>query len=322
MSQRTYATEQLRSCFGSELLEDERLTEIIVNADGAVWIERAGDAYMSETDIEISEADLTRLAHDLAGNSPISSSTPLAGSEFQFDGSLWRSQVVAPKVIEGGHCLALRRTVVDVLPMKTLCSDVSLNDLQNGKDTLSAPVFAALDGDDLEAFLHAAVKAKWNILFSGGTSSGKTTWLRACLEAIDPNERLVTIEDVYEMRPKQKNCVSMRVSSAATSSDLLKACLRLRPDRIMMGELRSAEAFDFLSVINSGHPGAISTLHADSPDGALWRLSNMVMQAGTAKNQDNIFDECKRAIDVIIQLAKIDGVRRPTDIKVFRERPN
>ena len=130
-----------------------------------------------------------------------------------------------------------------------------MGDLKSGVDPADKAVFDAYENNGFGDFLRAAVKAKWNILLSGGTSSGKTTWLRACLGEVDNSERIMTIEDVLEIRPSQPNAVSLVVNKNASSSDLLKACLRFRPERIIMGELRGAEAYDFLSAINSGHPG-------------------------------------------------------------------
>ena len=320
MTERSYLETNLRTLFG-DLVDDPAITEIVVNADGRMWVERSGDSTMQSTDTVLEARQALSLAHDVAGNAPISKDRPLAGSEFHIGGSLWRAQVVSPPTVEGGCAVALRRSVTTNIALTDLCNGVDLAALKSGSDTQAEKVFSLLDANDLYGFLEAAILAKWNIVFSGGTSSGKTTWLRACLDLVPHDERILTIEDVLELKPKHPNAISMRTSDAASSSDLLKACLRLRPDRIMMGELRGAEAFDFLSVINSGHPGAISTLHADSPEGALWRLANMVMQSGMGKDQSTIFEECRRAIHLIVQLEKVDGVRGPTAIQVFKDRP-
>lgn len=321
MSARSYLSENLRACFGG-LIDDERMTEIVVNADGGVWIERAGDAAMQRADLTLDVQTALKLGHDVAGDSPISKTRTLAGSEFHIGESLWRAQVVAPPTVAGGFSVALRRAVSEGLPLKTLCKGVDIKSLIQGEDEASRSVFEAFDAGTFQEFITGAVLAKWNILFSGGTSSGKTTWLRACLDVVPRTERILTIEDVYELRSKHPNCLAMRSSDAASSSDLLKACLRLRPDRVIMGELRGAEAFDFLSVVNSGHGGTISTLHSDSPEGALYRLGNMVMQAGMGKEQGAIFEECRCAIQVVIQLGRVAGVRQPTAIKIFKKRPS
>ena len=130
----------------------------------------------------------------------------------------------------------------------------------------------------------------------------------------------MTIEDVLEIRPSQPNAVSLVVNQNASSRDLLKACLRFRPERIFMGELRGPEAYDFLSAINSGHPGGVSTLHAASPDSALSRLALMVMQADTGLTYSEILEYCRSMIDVIVQFRKTGDQRRPVAVRVLRQR--
>ncbi len=315
----------LQRVFGEQVLSDARLSEIALNPDGRVWIERSGDPAMTVLDTHISSEDAESLAHDLAGSNPISQTTPLAGSQFEIASSLWRAQVVVAPAIEKGVAFALRRSVANELSLDDLMSrlpDLSANmdDLKAGTDPADEAVFATYENGGFDAFMKAAIKAKWNILMSGGTSSGKTTWLRACLAEVDPTERIMTIEDVLEIRPRQPNAVSLLVNKHATSSELLKACLRFRPERIIMGELRGAEAYDFLSAINSGHPGGISTLHAASPEAALSRLAFMVMQADTGLTYSEIIEYCRSMIDVIVQFRKTGDQRRPVAVKVLRER--
>lgn len=315
----SYTAENLKATFG-DLMSDERLTEICVNSDGGIWIERAGDPAMQRYETAIEALDSRSLAQDLAGGTPVSENSPLAGSEFDIDGSLWRTQVVAPPIVQGGYTLSLRRTVSEAMEMDQLLDGVDMDAVFSGVDEQDAAVFQAYDGRDLKLFLQRAIAAKWNILFSGGTSSGKTTWLRACLNFVPKSERIVTIEDVYELRPEQPNKVSLRTCDKADSTALLRATLRLAPTRIMMGEMRGPEAYDFLSAINSGHPGGLSTLHATSPEAALSRLAFMVMEANRGMGYSEIIEYCRAMIDVIIQLKKVDGARRPTAIEIFRPR--
>lgn len=323
MSRHLEAT--LTRVFGEQLLSDPRLSEIVLNPDGRVWVERSGDPAMLPLDDILSEDDAQALAQDLAGDNPISAKTPLAGSQFEIAGSLWRAQVAVKPAVEEGVAFALRRAVAKEMSLNDLMAglpelDANMADLKAGTDPADAAVFDAYENDGFGAFLRAAVKAKWNILLSGGTSSGKTTWLRACLAEVDPSERIMTIEDVLEIRPGQPNAVSLVVNKHATSSDLLKACLRFRPERIIMGELRGAEAYDFLSAINSGHPGGISTLHAASPEAALSRLALMVMQADTGLTYSEILEYCRSMIDVIVQFRKAGDQRRPVAVRVLRGR--
>lgn len=314
----------LRRVFGEQLLSDPHLSEIVLNPDGRVWIERSGEPAMRPLDDPLGEDDALALAQDLAGENPISSKTPLAGSQFEIDGALWRAQVAVKPAVEDGVAFALRRAVANEMPLDDLMKglpdlEANMGDLKSGVDPADAAVFDAYDSGGFGDFLRAAVTAKWNILLSGGTSSGKTTWLRACLAEVDPSERIMTIEDVLEIRPRQPNAVSLVVNKNATSSDLLKACLRFRPERIIMGELRGAEAYDFLSAINSGHPGGITTLHAASPESALSRLALMVLQADTGLSYSEILEYCRSMIDVIIQFRKTGDQRRPVAVRVLRQ---
>lgn len=315
----------LNRVFGEQLLSDPLLSEIVLNPDGKIWIERSGEPAMRLLDEPMGEDDAEALAHDLAGSNPISEKTPLAGSQFEIDGSLWRAQVAVKPAVEAGVAFALRRAVAKQLSLDDLMLglpnlDANMDDLKSGVDPADAAVFEAYENNVFGDFLRAAVKAKWNILLSGGTSSGKTTWLRACLGEVDPSERIMTIEDVLEIRPSQPNAVSLVVNKNASSSDLLKACLRFRPERIIMGELRGAEAYDFLSAINSGHPGGISTLHAASPEAALSRLALMVLQADTGLTYSEILEYCRSMIDVIIQFRKTGDQRRPVAVRVLRQK--
>ena len=323
MSRHLEAT--LNRVFGVPLLSDPRLSEIVLNPDGRVWIERSGDPAMQPLDDPLGEEDAQALAQDLAGDNPISANTPLAGSQFEIAGSLWRAQVAVKPAVEDGVAFALRRAVAREMSLDNLMAglpdlDANMADLKSGTSPADAAVFDAYEHGGFGAFMRAAVKARWNILLSGGTSSGKTTWLRACLAEVDPSERVMTIEDVLEIRPGQPNSVSLVVNRHASSSDLLKACLRFRPERIIMGELRGAEAYDFLSAINSGHPGGISTLHAASPDSALSRLALMVMQADTGLTYSEILEYCRSMIDVIVQFRKTGDQRRPVAVRVMRQR--
>ncbi|MEM9500133.1 MAG: ATPase, T2SS/T4P/T4SS family [Pseudomonadota bacterium] len=315
----------LNRVFGEQLLSDPRLSEIVLNPDGRIWIERSGDPAMQPLEDPLGEDHALALAQDLAGGNPVSANTPLAGSQFEIAGSLWRAQVAMAPAVEDGVAFALRRAVANQMSLEDLMVglpdlDTNMADLKSGVDPADAAVFDAYDNKGVGEFLRAAVRARWNILLSGGTSSGKTTWLRACLGEVDRSERIVTIEDVLEIRPSQPNAVSLVVNKNASSSDLLKACLRFRPERIIMGELRGAEAYDFLSAINSGHPGGISTLHAASPESALSRLALMVMQADTGLTYSEILEYCRSMIDVIVQFRKAGDQRRPVAVRVLREK--
>ena len=170
------------------------------------------------------------------------------------------------------------------------------------------------------AFLRAAIAAKKTILISGGTSTGKTTFLNSMLGEIPNEERVVLVEDTAELRLPGANGVGLIAvkgelgEARITANELLQSALRLRPDRIVLGELRGAESVSFLRAINTGHPGSFSTIHANSLRGALEQLALMVMQTGIGLSRTDTIEYAASVIDVIVQLARVDGRRQITAI--------
>jgi type IV secretion system protein VirB11 len=185
---------------------------------------------------------------------------------------------------------------------------------------------ALLDAGAVKDFLKRAILAKKNIIISGGTSTGKTTFLNAALKVIPPHERIITCEDAREIIithiPNRVHLIASRGGQGraqVTMQDLIEACLRLRPDRLMLGELRGKEAFSFLRAVNTGHPGSISTLHADTPELAMEQLVLMVLQAGLGITRDQIKNYVENVINVIIQLKRgARGMRYVSEI-YFKE---
>jgi type IV secretion system protein VirB11 len=184
-----------------------------------------------------------------------------------------------------------------------------------------------LKENKIKEFLISAVQWKKNIIISGGTSTGKTTFTNAALRAIPTEERLITVEDAREIVLNDHlNRVHLLASKGAqgrahvTTQDLIEACLRLRPDRIIVGELRGAEAFSFLRAINTGHPGSIATLHADTPQMALEQLKLMVMQAGLGMPPSEIREYIRNVVDIVIQLKRGSGGKRYVSEVYFDDR--
>jgi pilus assembly protein CpaF len=175
---------------------------------------------------------------------------------------------------------------------------------------------------EMAEFLQACVKIKLNILISGGTGTGKTTFLNALSAFIPESERIVTIEDPIEIKLQQPHIVSLEARPAnidgkgeIAQRDLLRNSLRMRPDRIIIGEVRGSEAFDMLNAMNTGHEGSLSTVHANSPRDALSRVENMVLMANLELPDRAIREQMASALDLIIQLQRFsDGVRRVTAI--------
>lgn len=173
------------------------------------------------------------------------------------------------------------------------------------------PVRLSSDAD----VLREAVRNRSNILVSGGTSSGKTTFLNSLLREVPSHERLILIEDAPELKVAQPNWVGLVASrglagqAALSAEDLLIAALRMRPDRIILGEIRGSEATTFLRAINTGHPGSLSTIHADSPLRAIDQLALLVLQTGMRMNWDDVVTYVRQSIDLIVQLTRVGGRR-------------
>jgi type IV secretion system protein VirB11 len=175
------------------------------------------------------------------------------------------------------------------------------------RETARAVVELTGEGRILEA-MQLCVTERLNIMVSGGTSTGKTTFAQDLLEMVDPGERIVTIEDSYELLPRQPNSIMLKADrkekSARAASKLLEATLRLRPNKIILGELRGDECKTFLDAINTGHSGSFTTIHADTAKKAIVRLALMVMSVGINMSFDEVMRYCASSIDVVVQLGK------------------
>jgi type IV secretion system protein VirB11 len=229
-------------------------------------------------------------------------------------GETMRVQIVVPPAIEAGVSLSIRKYVSRVLDVEELrFLDDRPVDVDGARRERLAAIAALADHGDLSALLRRAVDDRLNVLVSGGTSSGKTTLARAMLGLVDPAERIVTIEDAIELHPPHANHVALvadrRPGSPRSPAELLVGALRMRPDRLILGEVRGEEALGFLEAINTGHPGSISTIHADSPALALDRLALMVMRTGLRMTRRDVVDYAARTIDLIVQVGKRDGRR-------------
>lgn len=166
---------------------------------------------------------------------------------------------------------------------------------------------------DVLNFIKECIRARRNILISGGTGTGKTTFLNACLKWVPEHERIITIEDTREVRVSHANTAHLLFNEddeQITALKMFKVCLRLRPDRIFLSELRGAEVWPYLRAANSGHPGSLSTVHADSPEGAFTQLVFMMQQAGSTSSEEQIRDYVKSIIHVVIQLKRDSNSKR------------
>lgn len=300
-------------------LERDDVTDLLVNRPGEVWIETTAGAAERVDAPQVTEVALTRLARQIAAASHqgVNREQPLLSASLPGGA---RVQIVAPPATRGSLALAVRKHVI---------SDLSVDDLAHsglftgaGEPSVREDDLAALlESGDTMGFLKAAVRAKKTIVISGGTSSGKTTLLNALVKEIDRSERLIVIEDAPEIRLGHPNSVGLiavrgdQGEARVDADDLLAAALRMRPDRILLGELRGKEAFAFLRAVNSGHPGSITTVHADSPAGAIDQIALLAMTSGLDLGWAQIQTYVRRVVDVIVQLDRSGGKRRVAEVE-------
>jgi type IV secretion system protein VirB11 len=292
-------------------LERDTVTEIIVNRPGEIWIEDADRPGMQRIKApQIDDKLVQRLAEQVArvSHQGINREHPLLGAtlpaEEGAEGA--RIQFCGPPATRKHWAMAIRRhrrldlplDAYDAGPLRPVREEAM-------PDPAEQPI----------AFLRAAIAARKTILISGGTSTGKTTFLNAMLGEIPAGERVVLVEDTPELKLPGANGVGLVAvkgelgEAKVTSNELLQSALRLRPDRIVLGELRGAESVSFLRAINTGHPGSFSTIHANSLRGALEQLALMVMQTGIGLGRADTIAYAASVIDVIVQLDRSEGKR-------------
>jgi pilus assembly protein CpaF len=284
-----------------DLLADPKVEEVMVNGPDNVYVERAGriePGGVRFADEEELRNAIERILAPLGRR--IDELSPMVDARLA-DGS--RVNVVIPPLAIDGPALSIRRFGVE----------------RPGPGKLVE--LGTLSPAQLE-LLQAAVAGRSSVLISGGTGSGKTTLLNALSSFIAPSERVVTIEDAAELRLQQPHVVRLESRPASvegrgevTVRDLLRNALRMRPDRIVIGEVRGAEALDLLTALNTGHDGALSTVHANSPVDALARLETLALMAGVGLPHEAIAEQVQRGIDLVVQLERRrDGARRVVEI--------
>ena len=290
-------------------LEATDVTEILVNRPGEVWIERLGVPRMQREGVPtVDDALMERLATQVAriSHQAISREHPLLAATLP-DGA--RVQLVGPPATRRHWALAIRRHLELDLPLDSyrFAAPTERNDAQwHPQPSLAS--------------LREAVARRCTILISGGTSSGKTTFLNALLKEVPAHERILAVEDTPELhlgQPNHLGLVAVKGEQGETrvgTGDLLQAALRLRPDRLLLGEVRGAEAVTFLRAINTGHPGSFTTVHANTPLGALEQLALMVMQAGLGLSRADTLAYIRSVVDMVVQLGRVGGERRILEI--------
>lgn len=283
------------------LLRDDTITDIMVNGPYRVYIERRGKLEL--TDVQFRDhAHLMNVAQRIATRvgRRVDETSPICDARLE-DGS--RVNIIAPPLAIDGCAISIRK-----FSRKSITLDTMVR-----QQNISEP---------LAKVLKIAAACRLNIVISGGTGSGKTTMLNALSQLIDHGERIVTIEDAAELQLQQPHVVRLETrppnlegQGEVTMRDLVKNALRMRPDRIICGEVRGPEALDMLQAMNTGHDGSMCTLHANTPREAITRIENMVMMATASLPTKAIRQQIVGAVNLIIQVARMrDGVRRVTHV--------
>src|SRR5687768_11367225 len=284
-----------------DLLADDEVTEIMVNATEPIYVERAGQITQTTKRFLTSEhlrRVIDRIVSEVGRR--VDESSPMVDARLP-DGS--RVNAIIPPLAIDGPALTIRKFSRRSLSVEDLC----------GLQTLTPK---------LAQFIEVCVRSRCSVLVSGGTGSGKTTLLNVASSFISESERVVTIEDAAELRLQQRHIVrlegrppNIEGKGEVTIRDLVRNALRMRPDRIIVGEVRGAEALDMLQAMNTGHEGSLTTLHANTPRDALARLETMVLMAGLDLPLAAIRDQIASAIDLIVHVGRLsDGTRRVVSV--------
>ena len=283
------------------LLADDAITDIMVNGINQVYVERGGKIELTDVTfrdhrhlMNIATRIVTRVGRRVDEASPICDARLEDGS---------RVNIIIPPLAIDGASISIRKFAKQKITLDVMIRQNNLS-------------------EDMATVLRIASRARLNILISGGTGSGKTTLLNALSQMIDPGERIVTIEDAAELQMQQPHVVRLETrppnlegQGEVTMRDLVKNSLRMRPDRIVLGEVRSSEAVDMLQAMNTGHEGSMGTVHANRPREALTRLENMIGMSGINLPAKAVRTQIAAAIDMIVQVSRMrDGQRRITSI--------
>jgi pilus assembly protein CpaF len=283
------------------LIVDPSVSEVMVNGDDQVFYEKEGRLYLSSVRFR-DDAHIMRIIERIVAplGRRVDESSPMVDARLP-DGS--RVNVIIPPVAPKSPTITIRKFRADKMTIEDLIETGTV-------------------ARDLAEFLRACVQVRVNILVSGGTGTGKTTLLNALSSFIPDTERIVTIEDPTELRLQQGHVVSLEARPASlegkgevTQRDLVRNSLRMRPDRIIVGEVRGPEAFDMMQAMNTGHEGSLGTVHANSPRDGLARVENMILMAGLDLPMRAIREQISSAIHMILQIARLaDGSRRVTHV--------
>ncbi|MGR8919406.1 MAG: ATPase, T2SS/T4P/T4SS family [Gammaproteobacteria bacterium] len=284
-----------------DLIADDSVSEVMVNKFDDIYVERDGKLTKSEVTFSSDDAVMSAIERIVSPlGRRIDESSPMVDARLK-DGS--RVNAIIPPLALRGPCLTIRKFAKNKLTDRDLIKFGAVNEA-------------------MVAFLKVAVEQRLNIVISGGTGSGKTTLLNVLSNFIPPDERIVTVEDAAELKLVQPHLVSLEArppnlegKGQVTIRDLVKNCLRMRPDRIVVGECRGGEALDMLQAMNTGHDGSLTTAHANTPRDLISRLEVMVMMSGMDLPVQAIREQVASAVDLVVQQTRFsDGSRRVVNI--------
>ena len=300
------------------VFSEDGVNEISINTPKVIWVEKMGE--ISKRSIEALDYTHLRSLGKLVAQATeqiVSEEKPLLSATLP---NGYRIQVVFPPACEPGNIImSIRKPSSMNLSLEEYEKMGAFEETVVGysENPIDKELEDLIAQHAIKDFLKKAILNKKNLIISGGTSTGKTTFTNAALRTIPHEERLITVEDAREIvlsdHPNKVHLLASKGGQGranVTTQDLIEACLRLRPDRIIVGELRGAEAFSFLRAINTGHPGSISTLHADTPMMALEQLKLMVMQAGLGIHPEQIMSYIVNVIDAVVQLKRAGKGKR------------
>jgi len=284
-------------------LQMDGVTEICINKPNEMYVEKRGEFIRYDVE-EFDYHFLMTLAGLVAEFNQKDFPTPLLSSSLP-DGE--RIQFVINPACEKNNIIcSIRRQQMRNMSLEDYVTNGAFDESTVAKSS-DNQLHDFFHQQNIYGFIKQAIHEKKNILISGGTGTGKTTFLNACLKYIPVNERLITVEDTREVNVTHPNVAHLLFNEEdkqISALNIFKTCLRLRPDRIFLSELRGAEVWPYLRAANSGHPGSLSTVHADTPEGAITQLVFMMQQAGSTSSEERIRDYVKTIVHVVIQLKR------------------
>ena len=289
------------------------LVEICVNPDGQVWFENRGDPSMQLSQIRLSPEEVRDAGMQIAaeGNIRLSEKNPVGSVSINYRDWLIRAQMVQHPVVRGGDALAMRFFQADTEMFEPAYLGDGPESASAARRELTNKVWGLAEGNLTDA-LKMCVTEKLNLVVSGGTSSGKTSIARWLVAQVDQKERILTIEDVPDLMPRQPNKVMMvsnRLDPIRSPDALLQSSLRMRPDRIILSEVTGSDAYTFLKAINTGHGGSITTIHAETAELAVERMAQTALEADGKMTYEDMIAYVIRSIDVIVHVGKRNGKR-------------